>query len=70
MAIEKTIWTEEVVNKLNEQQKNPNLHPYTCSDAGKHGKCERTNGTGNGALIATKQGWVCPCGEYKQDWAH
>lgn len=23
-----------------------------------------------GILIATKEGWVCPCGYYKQDWAH
>jgi DNA polymerase III delta prime subunit len=23
-----------------------------------------------GILIATTDGWVCPCGEYKQDWAH
>ena len=23
-----------------------------------------------GILIASTQGWVCPCGEYKQDWAH
>jgi len=23
-----------------------------------------------GLLVATTEGWVCPCGEYKQDWAH
>lgn len=23
-----------------------------------------------GILVATTEGWVCPCGEYKQNWAH
>ncbi len=23
-----------------------------------------------GTLTATTEGWVCPCGKYKQDWAH
>jgi hypothetical protein len=23
-----------------------------------------------GMLKATTDGWICPCGEYKQDWAH
>lgn len=23
-----------------------------------------------GVLVATTEGWVCPCGEYKQNWAH
>ena len=23
-----------------------------------------------GILTASTEGWVCPCGEYKQDWAH
>ena len=69
MSIEKTNWTEEVVNKLNEQQKNPNLHPYTCDR--KSLKCQtRQFLAKDGVLIATKQGWVCPCGECKQDWAH
>ena len=24
----------------------------------------------DGVLVATTEGWVCPCGEYKQNWAH
>ena len=23
-----------------------------------------------GILIAQEDGWICPCGEYRQDWAH
>lgn len=23
-----------------------------------------------GVLIPTTEGWVCPCGEWKQNWCH
>jgi hypothetical protein len=44
----------------------------------KHGKAmfKRANDEGDtyeekqGILIATNEGWVCPCGKYKQQWAH
>lgn len=52
----KSPWTEDQVNSLNGFQNAGIFHPYTC------GKCRRD-------LIATKDGWICECGEYTQDWA-
>ena len=57
------IWTDEQVAMLNERQRRSDLHPYTCP--GDHLKC-----TGQRNLIATPQGWVCACGEYRQQWSH
>ena len=31
---------------------------------------EYVRGTSDGLLLATNEGWICPCGKYKQDWAH
>lgn len=56
-------FTNEQVEALNEFQKNPLPHPFTC--AGENRK-ECPN---DGILIATTDGWVCPCGRYKQYWA-
>jgi len=68
-------WTKEHVDHLNSQQKRSDCHPYTCG--GGHGvnvKCERQqvpmDWSKEGTLIATVDGWVCPCGDYKQDWSH
>lgn len=58
----KAPWTEEQVVVLNRFQANGAFHPFTCP--GKDSGCERRE------LTATKDGWVCHCGEYKQDWAH
>lgn len=59
-------FTEEQVAKLNEYQTLGFMHPFTCG--GEY--C--TRGTENNwwLLIATPAGWVCPCGKYKQSWAH
>lgn len=66
----KTPFTNDQVEKLNQYQEKGFFHPFTCCSAGSEQKCQRRNGTGEGTLIATNEGWVCPCGEYKQDWAH
>ena len=42
-------------------------HPFTCCS---HNGCERLKQPNEGALIPTKEGWICPCGEYKQNWCH
>lgn len=55
-------FSDEQVIKLNEFQKSKRFHPFTC------GGCDR-NRDDQGILIATNDGWVCPCGKYKQDWA-
>ena len=42
-------------------------HPFTCCS---HNDCDRLNQPNEGALIPSKEGWICPCGEYKQNWCH
>ena len=70
------IFTEEQVKELNEYQKSGRFHPYTCGRNGKNCeikvdlKNETRDWAKDGVLIATTNGWVCPCGEYTQDWAH
>ncbi len=61
----KSPWTDEQVKALNEFQKLGFVHEYTCG--GKN--CKRSKVEDNRVLVATNNGWVCPCGEYKQDWA-
>lgn len=43
------------------------LHPFTCCS---HNGCERGKRPDEGILIPTTEGWVCPCGAWKQDWCH
>jgi hypothetical protein len=59
----KTPWSDDQVKALNDRQKDGRFHPYTCP--GNKIECEKHR-----SLIATKDGWVCACGEYKQGWAH
>lgn len=69
-------WSQEYVDILNANQNNTRFHPYTCGGGNKgiNPKCERQqvpiDWSKEGKLIATKDGWICPCGEYKQNWAH
>lgn len=60
-------FTDEQVKNLNEYQKSTGIHPFTCCS---HEGCNRTSQPNEGILIARTQGWVCPCGKYKQNWAH
>jgi hypothetical protein len=63
----KAPFTEEEIKKFNEHQKNI---MYTCCSTDSDGNhCERSKNNG-GILIATRDGLVCPCGKYKQDWFH
>ena len=63
----KAPWTEEEVDNLRKFQSLEWVHPFTCCG---HKNCERTEREDQGVLIPTAEGWVCPCGKYKQDWAH
>lgn len=66
-------FTEIQVEKLNQQQKDSRMHPYTCGGPEEVSKkyCERKQMLGKkGELIATVSGWICPCGKYKQHWSH
>ena len=56
-------WTDEQANALNVMQKNERGHPYTCP--GEMATCK-----GQRNLIATRDGWICRCGSYRQGWAH
>ena len=71
-SINKTPWNEEYVNNLNELQKQPLFHGYTCDRNAD--ECEVNikprDYSKDGLLIATVDGWECPCGNYKQKWAH
>jgi len=61
----KAPWTQEHVDNLNELQNDNMFHGYTC--CGFNGCKKEING---GKLIATKEGWICPCKKYTQDWSH
>lgn len=56
------------IEELNEQQKSGLVHPYTCDR--KHKDCETKilprDYSKDGILIATEDGWICPCGKYKE----
>lgn len=52
-------WTAEQIETLNEHQKNPFYHPYTCGNDSTHP-----------VLIATPTGWMCSACSYRQVWAH
>jgi hypothetical protein len=56
-------WTPEQVAALNVFQRSGRFHPYTCGRRSEH--------AGEGVLLATTAGWVCPAEscDYKQDWA-
>ena len=79
----KAPFTEEQVKLLNEYQSLGIMHQFTCTGQLKLQQVEITEGVfktvnektredcpNEGTLIATTDGWVCPCGQYKQDWAH
>jgi hypothetical protein len=57
-----TPWSDETVARLNESQKDPLRHPYTCP--GDYKVCANQR-----ELIATTNGWICACGKYTQKWA-
>ena len=75
--------TQEEINILNESQLNSKYHPLTCCGGDKmtlnckrnKSYSDRSNGLkipytpeNEGILIATQDCWICPCGEYKQNY--
>lgn len=56
-------FTDEQVENLNAFQENMLAHPFTCDGSG----CGQDV---SAILKATNEGWICPCGKYKQNWAH
>jgi hypothetical protein len=57
--------TKEQVDMLNQHQNSGKYHPYTCCS---YNGCERDKQPNWGQLIATEECWVCPCGDYKQEY--
>lgn len=59
------------IDILNQQQVSGKFHPYTCDRS--HPDCEVNKQprdfSKDGVLIATKDGWICPCGNYKQSFS-
>ncbi len=60
-------FTKEQVKALNEYQQKGFFHPFTCCA---YEGCKRGQDVNEGILIAAEEGWICPCGKYKQNWAH
>lgn len=59
----KAPFNDSQVAHLNAWQQRGDVHPFTCP--GDRLDCEQHR-----ELVATKDGWVCHCGQYRQDWAH
>lgn len=63
----KAPWTDHEVKLLKIRQEEENMHPYTCDRESPN--CEKKKDWNkDGVLIPTKEGWICPCGDFKQDW--
>lgn len=60
-------FTPEQVKALNKYQRSGAFHPFTCCS---HNDCDRQARANQGVLVAFEEGWTCPCGAWKQDWAH
>ena len=60
-------FTDKEVKELNHHQNNDLVHSYTCCG---YDGCKRSEQKDDSKLIITKEGMVCPCGKYTQDWAH
>ena len=50
------------VAQLNARQLNPMFHPYTCGNR----PLDQHHTDGEGRLVATVDGWICPFCDYKQ----
>jgi len=78
----KKVTTQETVDFLNRQQVAGSYHPHTCCSPPEIKECKRRlshnmrslgkeveySRDNEGVLIATTEGWICPCGKYKQEW--
>lgn len=60
------IFTPEQVKSLNDYQHSGAFHPFTCGGD----RTDEKHLDGEGLLVATEDGWVCPYCPYQQNWAH
>lgn len=56
-------WDQATTDRLNAQQHSGRVHPFTC---GNRKDIEKTHADGEGVLVATRGGWVCPWCDYTQ----
>jgi hypothetical protein len=76
MNILEAPFTQEQVDKINKWQNSWDYHPFTCCSPEEIEECLRANKQGKtfeeneGLLIATLDGFVCPCSKYTQDWCY
>lgn len=67
----KAPFTKEQTINLNTYQFAGYMHPFTCCSPDNIPECERRAKKSDGMLLVEEDGyWKCPCGKYKQDWAH
>lgn len=59
-------FTAEQVAALNARQQDGRFHPYTCGSGRRQ---DEHHLDGEGVLVATEEGWVCPYCDYRQNWA-
>lgn len=74
--------TQEEIDNLNSRQDEGKFHPYTCCGGNENTpNCKREisyqarikgvdvpyTSNNEGVLVATLEGWICPCGQYKQE---
>ena len=57
--------TPEQIAALNRQQHSGQVHPYTC---GSGRRTDADHLDGEGVLVATEDGWVCPYCDYRQGY--
>lgn len=62
-----SVFTSEEVQSLNDYQKSGVFHPFTC---GSGRRTDADHLDGEGLLVATENGWVCPYCDFTQNWAH
>jgi hypothetical protein len=67
MAEVQAPFTPDQVAALNDFQKSPHFHPFTC---GSGNRTDVAHLDGEGILVATVEGWLCPFCDYRQSWAH
>jgi hypothetical protein len=67
-------FTGEQVSALNQWQRDPRVHPFTCArdrmDEMHRAYADALGHHDSGILRATREGWLCPVCGYRQDWAH
>ena len=59
-------WTDEQIEAFNESQRRKNNHPLTCGN----NRTDEHHLDGEGRLVATRNGLMCPYCDYRQYWVN